>query len=323
MKKLLYKNIVLLTLVAFVFSCTDDSLDPVQIKNVKKGTILALRGTQLDNLYFNGIPGAEVFPKLMTGTEKFAFDAEFLSGDLNSLTSVDVYVVKKTGSATSRILMSNVPFSSFKTDATYKGPWMSVSYTLSQVLAKLGLPVASDPIYKGNAGNPLLTTYQPGIVFETDLNLADGTKVLASQIVAAGLFQSDQFYPAQILTWTMTDYCEYDAASWAGIWSAAETIPPASASAPYASTFTAAGTDKYTMSNWRGNPAASVVFTFTPSDGPNSQTLELLKQNDGTGNSVTGTDGVYDQCNNNMTIVVTVTPAVGSKVTFSLDIARP
>ena len=106
MKTLKY-SMVLFALVAFVFSCTDDSLDPVQIKNVRKGTILALRGTQLDNLYNKGIPGAEVFPKIMTGAEKFTFDADFWSENNNSLASVDVSVIKKVGATRSRVYPIN------------------------------------------------------------------------------------------------------------------------------------------------------------------------------------------------------------------------
>jgi hypothetical protein len=49
MKKII-KSIVGVLFIAFVFSCADDSLDPLQSKAVKKGTILALRGTQLDNI---------------------------------------------------------------------------------------------------------------------------------------------------------------------------------------------------------------------------------------------------------------------------------
>ena len=58
-----------------VFSCEDSSTDPLQMSAVKKGTVLALRGQQLTNIYSLGIPGAEFFPRIINGTEKFEFDA--------------------------------------------------------------------------------------------------------------------------------------------------------------------------------------------------------------------------------------------------------
>ena len=279
MKKSIY-SIAILFSVAFVLSCTDDSLDPLQQKNVKKGTLLALRGTQLNNLYVKGIAGAEVFPKIMTGTEKFAFDGEFLSADPNSLASVDVYVIKK-GTGGGRILMSNVPFSQFKNDGTYKNPWVSISYDMNSVLAKLGLPPAGDPIYLGNTGNPLLTAYQPGINFEADLNLVDGSKIPASDIVAAGLFQSNQFYPAMLLTWTMTDYCAYVANSWSGKWLGDE-VGVGVGGTDDLGNFAAVAADTWKMDNFFGySPTAAglgpfAVIKFSASTNPGNQVVTYV-----------------------------------------------
>src|SRR5215510_10709862 len=116
MKKILSS----LFLVAFVaFSCADESLDPYQIDKIQKGTLLALRGTQLSNIYDAGLPGAEFFPKAITGDEKFEFDAEYLSEDPTTLASFDVYVIKRTKVGNTitrdRIFVKNVPFSEFKT----------------------------------------------------------------------------------------------------------------------------------------------------------------------------------------------------------------
>ena len=303
MKKLLYKSISLLALVAFVFSCTDDSLDPLQTKLVKKGTILALRGTQLNNLYNKGIPGAEIFPKIMTGAEKFTFDAEFLSENNNSLASVDVYVIKKVGTTRSRILMSNVPFSSFKTDATYKGPWVTISYTIVEVLAKLGLPVASDPIYKGNTGNQLLTTYQPGINFEADLNLVDGSKVTSDQLEAAGLYQSNQFYPAQRLTWQMTDYCSYDVNQWAGAYKASEART--TVYGPYNVTLTSDPlvANQFRITNFYDCGENDRYVKFSVSTKPGDQIVTFPSQTSVNG-TISGT-GTYNQCLRSFSITVT------------------
>ena len=311
MKKSIY-SIAILFSVAFVLSCTDDSLDPLNQKNIKKGTLLALRGTQLNNLYVKGIPGAEVFPKIMTGAEKFAFDAEYLAGDPNSLVSVDVFVIKK-GAGGGRILMSNVPFSQFKNDGTYRNPWVSISYDMNTVLGKLGLPLAGDPSYLGNAGNPLLTTYQPGINFEADLNLVDGSKIPASDIVAAGLFQSNQFYPAQLLTWTMTDYCAYVANSWAGHWFGDE-VGVGVGSPPGGDdfgNFIAVAADTWKFGNFfgDGNPGGGepyAVIIMSASTNPGNQIVKYLndpglKYQVNSEGQISGA-GTYNQCTQTMSI---------------------
>jgi hypothetical protein len=207
MKKIIYS--LLLLSFTLLFSCKDESLDPFQLNKVKKGTILALRGTQLDNIYNNGLPGAEFFPEEMDGTEVFEFEAEYLAEDPQSLESFDIYVVKRTKVGNlitlSRIFLRNVPFSEFSDDGTYPNPWVSVSIDLVEILELLGLDYT----------NPddlaiIKDTYEFGIAIESDLNLKDGSKVLAAEIVAPGLFQSDQFYPAQKLTYSVLKYCPED-----------------------------------------------------------------------------------------------------------------
>ena len=201
MKKI-FKSLFLIPSIVLIFSCTDESLDPLKFKEIKKGTILALRGQQLDNIYFEGIPGSVLYANNIKGTETFDFDAEFLSADLTSLSSFDVFALKKTksGSAISieRKLLVNVPFSQFKTTADYRGPWVSVSIPVSTILTAIGSPTEAQ----------LFDVYENGIDIQSDLNLADGTKVLADDIVDVGLFQSDQFYPAQILGITIADVDE-------------------------------------------------------------------------------------------------------------------
>ncbi len=278
---------------AFVFSCneiSDPSLDPVQTAEIKKGTELALRGTQLSNLYVKGIPGAEVFPKIMTGNENFTFDGELLAVNTSSLASIDVYAVQKPSG--NRILLSNVPFSQFVT-GVYKGPSVTVTYTMNFVLGKLGLPTAPNVIYTTTAGNPLLTTYQPGIEIQTDLNLVDGTQVLASQLVAAGLYQSNQFYPAQILTWTMTDYCTYNNTTWAGkTYISVET--PGSTEDNKLSVKDPLKPNRFTMDNWWGD-GVDVYMDFAVSTNPATQTVTIPTQTT-TENGVASGTGNYNQC---------------------------
>ena len=197
---------------AIAISCADDSLDPYQLDKIKKGTMLALRGEMFNNIYNLGLPGAEFFPAAITGNEVFEFDAEYLAEDVNTLESFDLYIVKKTKVGNNitreRILKSNVPFSEFNTTDDYSRPWISISMTLDEILTPLGISLPLDQ----TEIDLLEDTYKTGINIEIDLNLTDGTKVLASQIVSGSLFGSDQFYPAQKLTYTVTKYCPEDLA---------------------------------------------------------------------------------------------------------------
>lgn len=198
-----------MSLFALAVSCADESLDPLQMTSVKKGSILALRGTQLDNIYFKGLPGYEIFPRILDGTEKFEFDAEILAEDPSTLESFDIFVIKKTKSGSSftreRLLLLNVPFSEFQQTEEYLRPWVSVSIDFDDILDVIGMDPSS-PTF----GDDMLETYSTGISIESDLNLTDGSKVLASQLVAAGLYQSNQFYPAQKLNIAVTEYCAED-----------------------------------------------------------------------------------------------------------------
>ncbi|MBK7651090.1 MAG: hypothetical protein IPJ20_10585 [Flammeovirgaceae bacterium] len=68
--KSIIKSILILTLIAVGFSCSDPELDPLQQTFVLKGTILALRGDQLDAIYWNGDDyGAGFYYNAVTGTE--------------------------------------------------------------------------------------------------------------------------------------------------------------------------------------------------------------------------------------------------------------
>ena len=307
----------LITMFAFAISCTDKSLDPLKFDEIKKGTILALRGTQLDNVYNKGIPGAEVFPKIANGTEKFAFDGEYLSADPTSLSSVDVYAVQVSGTTRTRVLLTNVPFSQFKSDNTYPHPWVSISVDFKDILTKIGLdntfPLLPTVI------STLLTTYKFGIDIECDLNLKDGSKVSASDIVASGLFQSNQFYPAMRLNYAMTDYCAYDKTSWGLTYASQESgaccnslevnifkVDPSDASG-----------NTYIMDNWWGDGVPCSII-FSPSTNPSTQIVTIPSQaiNDpgfsAAQNPVIAKgSGTYNQCLHTMTINCTYTTATG------------
>ena len=325
MRKFSIYNLVLVALVSIALSCTDDALDPLKVKEVKKGTILALRGTQLDNIYFEGIPGAEFFPRVIQGTEVFAFDAEYLSEDPESLESVDIFIIKKTrtadGITTERVQIKNVPFSEFKHSDDYTRPWVSVSLKLTDILAKIGITDYADPAVI----DELLTLYQPGINIESDLNLKDGSKVSADLILASGLFDSDQFYPAQKLTYNATEFCPYDK-TWEATYKTVELYASGDVSDFYNSTiaFNASGdgTDDYTVSNL-ANKGYDLTATFGISTtNPSQQSIDIPQQTlpDGRivqpiGEDADGSFGSYDQCSGTLTIHVVILNPVTEKTT--------
>ena len=305
------KNYILflIALFAIAVSCRDESLDPLQLANVKKGTILALRGTQLDNVYNKGIPGAELFPKIATGTEKFVFDGEYLAEDPASLASVDVYVIKGSGTSTSRVLLTNVPFSQFKSDGKYPRPWVTISIDFKDILSKLGL-ANTFPLPEATV-KTLLTTYKTGINIESDLNLVDGTKVLAENLVAQGLFGSNQFYPAMRLNYAMTDYCSYTAATWSGEFDAAELSEVGGLYDGYTATFTREGTtNKFTTDNFY-DAGWPLTIEYNPSVDVATQTIKVT---DGTVTTATGnvfvykgSSGTYNSCLGEVALNMTVT----------------
>ncbi|MEO7990873.1 MAG: hypothetical protein ABI663_15100 [Chryseolinea sp.] len=308
MKKIL-KSIFSLALAAFIISCADDSLDPYQINKIQKGKLLALRGTQLSNIYDDGVPGAEFFPKAITGTEKFEFDAEYLSEDPTTLESFDIYIIKKTkvGNTTTRerIFMMNVPFSEFQTTDDYIRPWVSVSMDLEDILGKIGITYPLDQ----TEIDLLLDTYKSGVNIESDLNLTDGTKVLAAQIVSSSLFASDQFYPAQKLTYAVTDYCLYEADSWAATYDATELSEIYGSYGPYDAALIQDGVDpnKYTTDNWYDSGIA-MYMVFSPSTNVATQIVTVPSQPNpnNPARTIVGS-GTYNQCTGELKISITYT----------------
>jgi len=300
MKKILF-YLSIVGALGVAASCADESLDPILIKEQRKGTILALRGTQLDNIYNKGLPGAELFPKIANGSETFAFEAEYLSGDPSSLESFDIFVIKRVGTARERVLVRNVPFSSFET-GKYKNPSAAVSLSLKdEILPNLGL-ANTFPLPPATV-NTLLSTYAFGVAFELDLNLKDGTKVLASELVAAGLFSSNQFYPAQRLTYAMTDYCAYNASLWAGTYAASEAR--STVYGPYDLVLTQDGSNpnRFNITNFYDCGDNSRYIVFSVSSNPATQVVSFPSQTTATG-TVSGT-GTYNQCLRTLSINVT------------------
>lgn len=303
MKKITYSLLLFVVLSIIYSSCKDEALDPLQTNNIKKGKILALRGTQLSLIYVDGKPGAEVFPKIATGIEKFEFEGEYLAEDINSLQSVDIFVAKKASAKATpvKVLIRTVPFSDFKNDGKYPHPWMSISIPFSEILTKLDLP-NTFPL-SPETSKKLLEIYKNGIGIVSDLNLTDGSKAPSDNVVAQGLFSSSQFYPAQVLSYTMTDYCTYDANSWAGGWVGTEVGPCCSGDDQM--TFVQDGTDpnKFTFTNfWGDGPDATGYIVFNKSTKPSDQIVSFPDQTTGEGGTIIKSKGTYDQCKQTFTI---------------------
>ncbi len=304
----LYRSALLLAAIFIVAACADDSLDPLRFNDVKKGTILALRGTQLTNVYSLGKPGAEFYPRIIAGNEKFAFDAELLSTDPTIVESFDVYAIKRipvTGGVTlERKFLKKVNFSEFKTDDTYRGPWVSVSINLTEILTALGLnyTVPADV-------ETLLSTYKTGVAIESDINLTDGSKILAADIVAAGLFASNQFYPAQRLNYAVIDYCTFVSNSWTGTFAATENSEYFGAYGPYDVAVTADGTvpNRYRVNNWYDS-GIPIYFDLAVSTDVATQVATIPSQPNPNrpARTISGT-GTYNQCLGEITFNMTYT----------------
>jgi len=186
-----------MVLLAIGFSCSDADLDPLQSEKVKKGTLLALRGDQLDAIYWNGEPYGDAFyANAVTGSETFDFDAEFLAENTSTLASVDIYVIERPSKK--RVLLTTIPASEF--ELVEGKSLVSISLPLTDILSKLGVTLNTP-----GEISAFMTAYADGIAIESDVNLTDGTIVPAANMVAAGLFESDQFYPAQLLTYGVED----------------------------------------------------------------------------------------------------------------------
>jgi len=301
--KRIIKSLLIIAAVSVAISCVDETLDPLQVSVVKKGSILALRGTQLNNIYFQGKPGYEVFPRIWTGTESFNFDAEFLAEDVTTLASVDIFVLKRTtpGGPTTRTSLLNVPFSQFKNTDDYRGPWVSIAIPMQTILTALGLD-SSAPNFADN----ILALYPTGINIESDLNLTDGTKVPASELVASGLYQSNQFYPAQKLNIAVTDYCSYNVDEWAGTYAATETSEFFGGYGPYnvAISKDATVANRFNANNWYDS-GIPIYFIMTPSTGVDTQIVTAPVQEFTSGSGqvrlIEGS-GTYNACKKEMVI---------------------
>lgn len=305
-------SLLTVALFAVIVSCTDDDLDPLNFKKVSKGRILALRGDALQSIYIDGNTFSSSFvPLIADGTEEFSYDGEYLSDDPSSLESIDVYVEKASGD---RVLLKNVPASAFTANPENGRPMVHVSATLAEILPLIDLP-ATFPIDPANV-DLLLTDYKTGINIVTDINLTDGTQVLADDMVAVGLYQSDQFYPAMRIPFGVVKYCPYEQGSWEGGYKTLEIFSDDDPNS-YATTFTQTDDDTYMISNVLNDKddPKTLEIVFSPSTTPYDQDVEVTTKTFGTGDEATefSAKGSYDQC----TGVITLSAVYGkTKFTY-------
>jgi len=306
-------SIIALALFAIIVSCTDDELDPLQFKKVSKGTLLALRGDYLDAIYFDGTSGASFVPLITDGTDVFSFEGEFLSDNPSALESIDVYAEDKDEK---RTLLKNFKASEFKTGENGR-PVITVSFTLAEILPKIGIP-ATFPLPAATVKS-LLKDYAAGINIVTDINLTDGTKVLADDMVASGLYQSDQFYPAMRLPFDVVEYCPYDEAEWEGDYKGLE-IGSDDTVGPYTVTFIKTAANTFEVAGLFEDMDNKITVVFSPSTSPYDQDLGNVTATVD-GEPFKATKGAYEQCTG--TINFTVVYSSGDdEYKFTLQLSK-
>ncbi|MGE0588848.1 MAG: Ig-like domain-containing protein [Cyclobacteriaceae bacterium] len=187
MKRIMNK-ISILAMLALVLSCADDSLDPFRLAELKKGSLLALRGNDgssgsLDpeqNFFFKDNP--------QTG-DTFSYVADFISEDQSLLQSIEVYA--RVGATGARQLVKTVDASGWTIPTGGNSRQGTVSVTLQEIRNISTLGIGTDPA--------LAALAETALVIESDIILTDGSVVPAAAIVNSGLFAAAAFFPAHSL----------------------------------------------------------------------------------------------------------------------------
>lgn len=175
---------VLLLMLGFS-ACVDKTLDPLMFDQVKSGNMIALRGGAVDNLNNRKYLGAvDSFSISKPTTEKFEFDAEFLSSNPDNLKTIEIYAT--TDKITTRKKVISIDGATFSTKSATGNPKGSIAIPLTTILTALG--VKATDFSRGDY-----------IFIQSDLILKDGGTVPASSIVHAELSESGIFYPAHSL----------------------------------------------------------------------------------------------------------------------------
>ena len=174
---------ILMGLFVFAAACTDPALDPFKFDDIKKGSLITLRGDAVLLINVISNRGAMDTFNISGNVADYSldFDTDFLADDINSLSEVQVYASLTNGSGRQRV--GTVPGSAFVLATGAKYPTATVKIPLADILGPLGVSI---------------TDFAPNqyIYIECDLTLTDGSTVPASSFTNLSLFESDLFYPA-------------------------------------------------------------------------------------------------------------------------------
>lgn len=188
------KKLIFILFAAFAMTaCTDDSLDPIQIKNVTKGSYLTLRGATFDFFWVqqNGYSGDIDTSK--PSSQKMSFDSEYLALDLTTLGKVDVYVEELEKGKGRKLLGTYQGSQWVVKSGGSKYPFANITIPYNDIIAKMGYTNAQvQAIIDKNALNEFPTFLR----ITVDITLKDGTLIPATQILNNGLFESATFLPA-------------------------------------------------------------------------------------------------------------------------------
>ena len=141
MKKIINK-ITIVLLMAIAAACVDESLDPVKFKEVKKATMLALRGSAFDALNDTGCSNS-FFKNNLIGDENFTYDADYLAEDQETLQEVQVFAEVTTTTnggltARPRAKVATIPGSAFTFPTDSKTKRGNVSAKLADIMTEIG-----------------------------------------------------------------------------------------------------------------------------------------------------------------------------------------
>ncbi len=184
--KIIMNRIIILTVFVLALACKDDSLDPFRLNELKKGSLLALRGNDGSAGSLNPDQNFFFRDAIQTG-DTFSYVADFVSEDQSLLAGVAVFARIATGA---RQPVATIDGSVFVAPEPGKPRQGKVSVSLTAIMNALGLNAAAVANLK-----------RTDIIIESDITLTDGSTVPADAIINTGLFAASAFFPAHALNY--------------------------------------------------------------------------------------------------------------------------
>lgn len=306
---------------AFAAACVDESLDPVKFNQVKKATMLALRGDAFDAL--NDTEGCSnaFFKNNLIGNETFAYDADYLAEDQETLQEVQVFAevlvtTNKGLAARPRKQVATIPGSAFTFPTNSKIKRGKVSAKLSDIMTALNISVDSLVKLGGyrDADDEIIKTSD--ITVTTDLVLTDGSKVLSSSFGNDNLVQSVIFYPAHKLNYCANDQEDFRpvaTTSLLGTWGLTEDKKKVSRTKIPTLKSGAKDTLYFTYDNPIINDISEISVTFSPASAGSATALVKAKKVDA--------NGFYtaDDSNNGFYLIYTAGAGYTGAVTATIE----